>query len=264
MTGGLEKGTPRAKDATISFDFKSSITGTYICEVKDDQNSWSISIPFTVTTADTWESFELLVPKETTQVTTLTPGDLGLRVGFAVLAGSSYQSGGSLQDTWAADTVNKRFYGQVNLANGAGNVFEISDVQFEIGAEKSDYDRVPHDDELFLVRRFSEFRSSNYLTAFCTVEGDVANGAGMIFFDRSYAVRKRNEPSNVTYDSATITGPTVYPLGTLNLTTGSLANLDFPTFNMTTTDNDPNITQGLAYPAFLGDIHYDSEFYMTW
>lgn len=263
MTAQLEKGSSRAKVSTISFDFKSSVTGTYICEVKDAENSWSISIPFTVSTADTWESFELTVPAESTQVIT-RDNTVGLRVGFCVVAGSSYQSGGSLQTTWAADTVNKRFYGQVNLGAAVDNYFEISDVQWEVGSEKSDYDRIVHDQELLEVQRFSEFHDDYYFPGTVTVEGDVANGARIIYYGRGYSARKRATVS-ASYASATVTGPSVRALTNMNLTGGTLENLDFPVFNMVTVALNPTeMTQGLTFSCYIEDLLWDAELYMTW
>jgi hypothetical protein len=51
----LKKGTSSAESLTCSFWVRSNKTGTYICEIADDDNVRQISRSYTINSADTWE-----------------------------------------------------------------------------------------------------------------------------------------------------------------------------------------------------------------
>ena len=51
----LKKGTANAESMALSFWVKSNKTGTYICEIFDNDNSRSISKSYTISSAATWE-----------------------------------------------------------------------------------------------------------------------------------------------------------------------------------------------------------------
>ena len=51
----LKKGTSSAESLTLSFWVRSSKTGTYICELFDNDNTRYISQSYTISSADTWE-----------------------------------------------------------------------------------------------------------------------------------------------------------------------------------------------------------------
>ena len=55
MLQHLKKGTSSAESLTASFWVRSNKTGTYICEIYDEDNSRSISKSYTISSADTWE-----------------------------------------------------------------------------------------------------------------------------------------------------------------------------------------------------------------
>ena len=51
----LKKGTSSAEKVTVSFFIKSTITGTYIVQIYDNDNNRQISKSYTVSSANTWE-----------------------------------------------------------------------------------------------------------------------------------------------------------------------------------------------------------------
>ena len=51
----LKKGTSSAESLTLSFWVRSNKTGTYICELYDNDNTRQISKSYTISSADTWE-----------------------------------------------------------------------------------------------------------------------------------------------------------------------------------------------------------------
>ena len=62
----LKKGTSSAESTTLSFWVKSNKTGTYICEIFDNDNTRTISKSYTISSADTWEKKTLTFAGDTT------------------------------------------------------------------------------------------------------------------------------------------------------------------------------------------------------
>ena len=62
----LKKGTSNAESVTLSFWVKSNKTGTYVCEIRDTDNSRSISKSYTISSASTWEKKTITFDGDTT------------------------------------------------------------------------------------------------------------------------------------------------------------------------------------------------------
>ena len=125
------KGHSDAKKLTVSFWIKSGVTGTYICELYDYQNSRQISQAYTVSSADTWEKKVLVYDGDTTGKFANDNGQ-GLGVIFWLAAGSTY-TGGTLSTSWSSVTNNTRAAGQVNFQGTADKILYLTGVQIEIG-----------------------------------------------------------------------------------------------------------------------------------
>jgi len=64
----IRKGTASAKSLTLSFWVKSNLTGTYIAELVDTDNTRYVSQSYTVSVANTWEFKTVTFPPDTTGV----------------------------------------------------------------------------------------------------------------------------------------------------------------------------------------------------
>ena len=62
----LKKGTSSAKSLTVSFWVRSNKTGTYICELYDNDNTRHIAKSYTISSADTWEKKTITYDGDTT------------------------------------------------------------------------------------------------------------------------------------------------------------------------------------------------------
>ena len=62
----LKKGTSSAQSTTLSFWVKSNKTGTYICELDDNDNTRNINKSYTISSADTWEKKTITFAGDTT------------------------------------------------------------------------------------------------------------------------------------------------------------------------------------------------------
>ena len=149
----LEKGTSSAKSLTASFWVKSNKTGTYICELFDNDNSdRHINKSYTINSANTWEKKTITFAGDTTG--TLDNDNNGsLFIHFWLGAGSTYTSG-TLQTSWGASTNANRAVGQVNLADSTDNEWYITGVQLEAGTTASDFEFLPHDVNLQRCERY--------------------------------------------------------------------------------------------------------------
>ena len=139
----LKKGTSDAVSTTLSFWVKSNKTGTYICQLRDIDNSRSISKSYTISSANTWEKKTITYPGDTTGAFDNDNGD-SLRLLFFLGAGSNYTSG-TLGTTWGAEVNANRAVGQVNLADSTSNEWYVTGVQLEAGSVASDFEFLPFD-----------------------------------------------------------------------------------------------------------------------
>jgi len=147
----LKKGTSSAESLTCSFWVKSNKTGTYILELKDDNNR-TINKSYTVSSADTWEKKTITYEGDTTG-TIDNDNTTGLELNFWLGAGSDLTSG-TLQTSWGSKVNANRAVGQVNLADSTSNEWYITGVQLEAGTTASDFEFLPHDVNLQRCYRY--------------------------------------------------------------------------------------------------------------
>ena len=139
----IKKGTASAESLTLSFWVKSNKTGTYIAELRDNDNSRQISKAYTISSASTWEKKTITFAGDTTGTLDNDNGgslDLFLWLG----AGSNYTSG-TLNTSWGTIVSANRAAGQVNLADSTSNEWYITGVQLEAGQVASDFEFLPFD-----------------------------------------------------------------------------------------------------------------------
>jgi hypothetical protein len=148
----LKKGTSSAESTTMSFWVKSNKTGTYICELRDNDNSRQISNSYTISSADTWEKKEITFAGDTTGAFD-NDNAKSLEIEFWLGAGTDYTSG-SLATSWASATNANKAVGQVNLADSTSNEWYITGVQLEVGTAASDFEFLPVDVNLHRCYRY--------------------------------------------------------------------------------------------------------------
>ena len=139
----LKKGTSSAESTTLSFWVKSNKTGTYICELLDNDNSRQISKSYTISSANTWEKKTLTYAGDTSGAFGNDNG-ASLELHFWLGAGSNYTSG-TLSTTWTSITTANRAVGQVNLADSTSNEWYVTGIQLEAGTTASEFEFLPVD-----------------------------------------------------------------------------------------------------------------------
>ena len=148
----IKKGTANALTVTVSFYIKSTITGTYILELTDNDNSRSCSKAYTVSSSNTWEKKEITFPADTTGAFS-NDNNLSMEINWWLGAGPTYSSG-TLQDTWATQVNANRAVGQVNAVSSTSNNIYLTGVQMEVGSIATDFEHRTASDDIMACQRY--------------------------------------------------------------------------------------------------------------
>ena len=164
----LAKGSSGAKSVTVSFWVKSPKTGTHIVELFDDANTRQVSQAYTIAAANTWEYKTLTFDGDTSGA---LPNDnsKAFTVRWFLAAGTDYTSG-TLNTSWAANTVANRAVGQVNVFDNTSNNFYLTGVQLEVGDTATPFEHRSYGQELALCQRY-------YYRIDSPIGGNVNDGA---------------------------------------------------------------------------------------
>jgi hypothetical protein len=151
-TADLGFGTANAKTVTISFWVNSSVTGTFTGTLQNSAADRSYPFSYTINSANTWEQKSITIAGDTSGTWIGATNGVGLRVWFALAAGSSLVT---TAGAWAAGT----YYGATGQANWMAtlsNTFYITGVQLEKGSTATSFDYRPYGTELALCQRYYE------------------------------------------------------------------------------------------------------------
>ena len=155
----LAYGTSAAKQVTLSFWVKSSITGTFAAGLYKGDNTAQIhNLTYTINSASTWEYKTL-----TFAANTLSGGAInndngeGFYVNWHLAAGSDYKGGGSTSG-WSAYANNKWADGQATDAviTTTNATFQLTGCQLEVGNTATDFEHRSYGDELQRCKRYFE------------------------------------------------------------------------------------------------------------
>ena len=188
----LKKGTANALPLTLSFWVKSTKTGTFIAEIRDEDNSRSISKSYTVAVTNTWEKKTITYPADTTGTLNNDNG-ASLSVRFWLVSGSTYSSG-TLQTTWGALVVANLAVGQVNIADNTANDFLITGVQLEAGEQASGFEFMPIDVNLGRCLRYF-YQIQGKASASTTLGIGFSNGTTEMYTYLKLPTTMRSVPS---------------------------------------------------------------------
>jgi hypothetical protein len=150
----IAKGTSDAQKLALSFWVKANVTGTYIAELFDSDNSRQVSAAYTIDSSGTWEKKTIVFPEDITGVfDNDNNGSLG--VFFWLAVGSNYSSG-TLNTSWAASVDANRVVGQTNLAAATSNYWQVTGVQLEAGPVATPFEFEPFETTFRKCQRYYE------------------------------------------------------------------------------------------------------------
>lgn len=219
----LKKGTSSAEKVTLSFWVRSSLTGTYVLEVIDDDNSRHIAKTYTISQADTFEHKILTFDGDTTGALD-NDNARSLQIQWWLAAGPSYTTG-TLPSSWASQVTANRAVGHnVNLASSTDNNWYLTGVQLEVGDVATDFEHRSYAEEELLCQRYyyqSGFLAGSYYGggsgfAYCFNSTESAGS-------NNYPVTMRSGPTVRTKDAAGNIGG-VHRAGIGNVTSGVVVN----------------------------------------
>ena len=196
----LKKGTASAEQLTLSFWVKSNVTGTYIAELQDYDNSRQVSKSYTVSASGVWERKTITFPADTTGVLD-NDNNTGIALNMWLGAGSTYTSGTLNSSSWAANTDANRTVGQTNLASATSNYWQVTGVQLEVGDTATPFEFKPFAQDLAECQRYyyrnSSSTSNNYVRV---AQGHVGSGSSTSLYAHTYMpVTLRANPSSVEF-----------------------------------------------------------------
>jgi hypothetical protein len=142
----LKKGTSNAESVTLSFYVRSSKTGTYQVNLRDNDNSRQIGSTYAISSANTWERKEITFAGDTTGAFD-NDNASSLEIEWWLAAGSTYNSG-AVPTAWEAQSNGDRAAG-LNVAIGASTSddFHITGVQLELGEQATPFEHRSFADE---------------------------------------------------------------------------------------------------------------------
>ena len=217
------KGTASAKPFALSFWVKSNVTGTYIFELTDIDNTRRISASYSISVSGTWEKKTIILTADTTGAFD-NDNAASLQVQWWLGAGSDATSG-TLNTTWSNTAAANRAVGQTNLAAATSNYWQVTGVQLEAGAVATPFEFEQISNTLEKCQRYYE-KSYNI-----GVNPATANSAGSVILTQerstldggagyrhygfaAFKVTKRTTPTMTGYSQAgTITNFTTNRAG---------------------------------------------------
>ena len=195
----IKKGTSSASQLLLTFWVKSNVTGTYVVELFDVDNTRQVSASYTVLVSATWEKKTIVLPADATGVFD-NDNNQSLDIRFWLGVGSTYSSG-TLNTSWNSNTSANRAVGQTNLAAATSNYWQITGVQLEVNLQPTPFEQRPIGVELALCQRYYEKSyADGVATATNTATGvhyqsSFGNASGQHFITVRFQTLKRANPT---------------------------------------------------------------------
>ena len=209
----LEAGTANAKDITISFWVRSSKTGTYCFQIRDNPVADHALVEYTISSADTWEHKVITIAGNTSGNMTII-GNAGYDLHWHLAVGPDDQTSAT-SNAFADNSGNlfKATSNQVNLFDSATAEWYITGVQFEVGNQASEFEHVPFDVQLQRCKRYYQKLTGSYAQHARICNGHY-NGNNQFQGVYTYPVEMRASPSLVHTTTSSNNSSSAYAVAT--------------------------------------------------
>ena len=196
-------GTASAKTMTLSFQVRSSLTGTFGGAFQNNASDRSYPFTYTISAANTWETKTVTVAGDTTG-TWLTNNEIGIQVRFSLGTGSTYSN---TAGAWVAGDYRSAT-GATSVVGTNGATLYITGVQFEVGSVATPFERRDYGRELIMCQRYYEKSYNISVVPGTVTETGVAytieaNSSGNPSSAVFYNVRKRASATITAYSPIT-------------------------------------------------------------
>ena len=143
-------GTASAQNVTLSFQVKSSLTGTFGGVLMNSANNRCYPFTYTINAASTWETKSVTVAGDTTGTWVGATNGIGIRAIFGLGLGSTYSG---TAGAWAGAELYAPT-GAVPLIGTLNATWQITGVQLEAGSVATPFERRFYGQELALCQRY--------------------------------------------------------------------------------------------------------------
>ena len=222
----LDWGSANAKTVTLSFQVRSSLTGTFGGSLQNGDSTRSYPFTYTIASANTWTTASVTIAGDTTGTWLKTNG-IGIKVCFGLGTGSTRSgTAGAWASAWYPSVT-----GATSVVGTNGATFYITGVQLEKGSTATSFDYRPYGTELQLCQRYFEMNFPQGTAPQNSYAPGISGGAnGWVSFGTTnirgpmftFKVTKRTAPSMIFYNGNSPTSSTlgVYdPAGAWRTTT---------------------------------------------
>jgi hypothetical protein len=153
-------GTASAQTVTLSFQVRSSLTGTFGGSVQNSAQNRTYPFSFTITSANTWETKTVTITGDTSGTWVGATNGVGLILNFGLGCGSTFSG---TAGAWAAANYFSAT-GATSVVGTNGATFYITGVQLEAGTNASAFEQIDYGRELMMCQRycFKMSTTSNY------------------------------------------------------------------------------------------------------
>jgi hypothetical protein len=147
----LAWGTASAKNITVSFWVRSSVTGTYGFAIRNgNANNYGYVSAYTISSANTWTYITLNIPGPTTG-TWATDNTTSLNCIWDLGAGTLYSIAAG---SWTSASEILGLTGGVKFFTNSSATYYLTGVQLEIGDVATPFEFLPYDVQLRQVQRY--------------------------------------------------------------------------------------------------------------
>ena len=248
-------GTASAKTITLSFQVRSSLTGTFGGALQNNAADRSYPFTYTISAANTWETKTVTIAGDTTG-TWLTNNEIGIQVRFSLGTGSTYST---TAGAWVAGDYRSAT-GATSVVGTSGATWYITGAQLEVGSVATPFERRDYGRELIMCQRY-------YYKQKATSAGSYF-GAGLAFTTTraiiitQFGVQMRTAPSALEQ-----TG-TASDYRVLNSSGSGVACSSVPIFGASSNDSastELTVSSGLtAGNATMGVANTGFNAYLAW
>ena len=158
-TSHLNFGTSDAKDITLSFWVRSSVTGTYCVAFINNAFDKSYIAEYSISSADTWEYKTITVSGDTSGTWVGAVNTRSMLIRFDLGSGSSFNT---TAGAWQSGSY-RNTSSQANLVNNASATWHITGVQLEVG-EATPFEHRSYGDELARCQRYYQAFHESFIT----------------------------------------------------------------------------------------------------
>ena len=191
--GDLNWGESSGLDCTLSFEVRSSITGTFGGAIRNTSGGGFYGYPFsyTISSANTWERKVITIPAPPTASTWATDNANSIYLWFDFGTGSNYTAAAG---SWTnANVVGAN--GTTKLVENNGATFQLAKVQFESGLQATTFETRKHSEEHLDCSRYYYRLSGGDYGDYTIQTGYLYNAGNNIAFGVWLPVPMRSTPT---------------------------------------------------------------------